>query len=676
MSHFLKKKNNSRTILSNGITAASTSMTVADASKLPSTTDFVVTIWDKSLFADPSDDPNTEIVKVTNIVGNVLTITRAQESTSAVIHSGGNAVELLITAGQFQEIETDLDTHTGDTSNPHQLTHNGLDGLNIGDYQHLTQDELFLLNLSIGSILETVDVDVTSNGSTITLSVQKSGAGDLSVFFSDGFYAWDTTPADTITLTPGSDTSPQINYIYFLQSTKTLTVSTSDFPSPEHAPIATVLCQSASSLQTDGAYKVHVWTDHIALDNDNGHLAHINSWIRSKHATWLDGVMPTLNITTNVGVPDDVIFTNSAGNILQLHKHIFPACSATPDLYIVNDSVTPYNKINNLNSLLTDSNGNSLSDKRFSLVIWGVVSEDSADCKLFVNLPSGSYSSDSAVISDANRYANFNIPSGFKGTGFLISELKLRHQSSSGGTWTSIQEVDLRGFFPSIVAGGNSLSTAEFEDNAFKILDEGDNTKIVQFQASDITTGNTRIITVPDKDITIADDTDLQDHIDNTNNPHNVVASQTPIDASGETVQDFVDEVEPLLNGSIVDNLHKHFDREIIAYKDRIDTKNAVYTVKSEFIFSGTNNIPVVSNRKIEIIASVDAGNQGDVRIFDATNANIIAEKTGISALTSTIFDMGTISNLPTTQAIFEIQLKNNGTDKTMVNSILITTNE
>jgi len=117
-----------------------------------------------------------------------------------------------------------------------------------------------------GAFLDSPAITVTSNGTVITLSAEKSGGGDCRVVFSTGVYTWDTTPADTVSLTAGSDTSPQINYIYLPESTKTLTASTTGFPSSssEYAPIATVLCQSAASLQTDGAYKVHAWTDHMA----------------------------------------------------------------------------------------------------------------------------------------------------------------------------------------------------------------------------------------------------------------------------------------------------------------------------------------------------------------------------------------------------------------------------
>ena len=394
-------------------------------------------------------------------------------------------------------IDTRLDQDVSSGSSP------TLDGTNItgiGEAAFDT-DTADVHKFFDGSSLDTASVTVASDGATITLTAEKSGTGDIRVKFSTGIEVWDCTPADTVTLTAGSDTSPQINFIYFLASTSTLTNSTSDWPAAEHMPIATVLCQSAASLQTDQAYKVHVWGDHTYQANDNGHLSHLSHWIREQPATYQDGVAQTLTITPNGGGVDNVIFTSASGTVHQLHDHTFPAFSGTPDIYVVNDSTTAYDKVTDLSSLLTDSTGASMSGRRFNLVIWGCVSDATGDCKLFCNLPSGSYNSNSAAIADSDRYANFDIPANFTGAGFLISELILRHQTASSGTWSSVQEVDLRGSLPNSSAGSGVAAAVEFADNVFRIQDDGDATKEIAFQASAITTGTTRTITMPDANV-------------------------------------------------------------------------------------------------------------------------------------------------------------------------------
>jgi hypothetical protein len=171
-------------------------------------------------------------------------------------------------------------------------------------------------------------------------------------------------------------------------------------------------------------------------------------------------------------------------------------------MYVVNDNTTPYDKITDMNVLLTDSTGSSMSGKYFSLVVWGCVSESTGDCKLFVNLPAGSYLSQSSVEQDTSKYADFSIPIDFRGTGFLISEFKLRHQVISGGTWTSIEEVDLRGTSPDIQAGSGTAGN----QNLYQTFtgDTGSSTADSTTDSMAVVGGNLLTTTVTDDQISIA----------------------------------------------------------------------------------------------------------------------------------------------------------------------------
>jgi hypothetical protein len=352
-----------------------------------------------------------------------------------------------------------------------------------------------------GAILESAAVSAASDGATITFSAEQSGGGDMTPVFSDGFYDWDTSPADTVSLTAGSDTSPTENYVYLLQSNKTLTANTTGWPSAEHAPLATVVCQSAASLQAQGAYKFHAWTDHISDSNSMGHLANINYWIRQQHATWASGVV----LTPDVAAGAFEVATTS-GVVLQLHPHAFPAIdtAASGLVYVVNDSVAAYDPVATLTGNLTDALGVSMSGKHYSLVIWGVVSEASGDCKLMANLPNGSYNNSSSAIADTANYDVFDIPSVFRGCGFLIARLTMKHNMGGGGTWTVTQNEDLRDQKPSVSAGGaGGLLVTSFADNAFRVFDDGDSSKILAFEVSGLTTATTRTLTIPDEDGTI-----------------------------------------------------------------------------------------------------------------------------------------------------------------------------
>ena len=114
-----------------------------------------------------------------------------------------------------------------------------IDGVKIGEEGYTTK-------FFQGSFQETFDALVTSNGTVVTMSLEQSGGGDLTMQFSDGLHTLDCTPVSTITLTAGSDTAPQVNYIYIPQSTKLLTKSTSDWPSTEHIKVGFFFVQSAT----------------------------------------------------------------------------------------------------------------------------------------------------------------------------------------------------------------------------------------------------------------------------------------------------------------------------------------------------------------------------------------------------------------------------------------------
>lgn len=86
----LNAKNNAETILSASINSSVTSLTVADASVLP-VVPFVITI-------------DNEIMTVTNVVGNVLTVTRGAESTVPTSHLAGVPVENRWTAGMYDDL--------------------------------------------------------------------------------------------------------------------------------------------------------------------------------------------------------------------------------------------------------------------------------------------------------------------------------------------------------------------------------------------------------------------------------------------------------------------------------------------------------------------------------------------------------------------------------------------
>jgi len=99
--------NNAVTTLAAGIDAAVTSVTVQDGSVFPALVGSNYTyVTFENLLGE------TEIVKVTAISGNTLTVVRAQDNTPARVFSSGSKCELRLTAALLNEVAAQADTDT------------------------------------------------------------------------------------------------------------------------------------------------------------------------------------------------------------------------------------------------------------------------------------------------------------------------------------------------------------------------------------------------------------------------------------------------------------------------------------------------------------------------------------------------------------------------------------
>ena len=134
------------------IASGDTTISVADASIFPDPAtdgEFNVVIWDVNNFPRPDQDGDVEIVRVTarDTGTNELTVTRAQEMTSASAHPDGSAIHLSPTAKMFSDIEgtfadfwdADAQQLTGDVNNTNTTTETleaaslSTDRVDIGD---------------------------------------------------------------------------------------------------------------------------------------------------------------------------------------------------------------------------------------------------------------------------------------------------------------------------------------------------------------------------------------------------------------------------------------------------------------------------------------------------------------------------------------------------------------
>ena len=98
------------------------------------------------------------------------------------------------------------------------------------------------------------------------------------------------------------------------------------------------------------------------------------------------------------------------------------------------------------------------------------------------------------------------------------------------------------------------------------------------------------------------------------------------------------------------------------AFEMSAQTTSTAYARVGAFPFPGTAVIPTIS--KINgILRKNGAATSMSARIYDITNAQVIAEVTGIINLDATVItSFGSVSNLPIGEAVFEIQLLRVGT--------------
>ena len=246
-----------------------------------------------------------------------------------------------------------------------------------------------------GTFLETFDALVIEDAGAVKMTLEQSGGGDLTMWFSDGYTVLDCTPIIDITLTEGVDAaSPQANYVYVLQSAKVLALSTTGWPDTEHIKVGFFLIQTDVEVAARGALINQNWNDHVAdtagTDVGQGHLTHITERTRRLGAIWLNG---TEGVATQDG--NDLWVSIAAGEVSQLHPHSFAAldsdtAGAGDDVLVVNDPDAAYTVIHSLNEITKLSDGSEIGlNKYIKIVVWAVANKSGALSPIMANVPSG-----------------------------------------------------------------------------------------------------------------------------------------------------------------------------------------------------------------------------------------------------------------------------------------------
>lgn len=358
-----------------------------------------------------------------------------------------------------------------------------------------------------GTFAELFTAAITEAAGVVTMSLEKTGGGQLTMRFSDGHIQLDTTPALTIALTAGSDTSPTTNYVYIPQSTKVLTKSTTGFPTAiEHIKVAFFLVPSATFVASNGAYIHQQWNDENVHDDGQGHMSKITERLRRSQAIWFSGLSGAGvdDYLTIVGGTVDLKIASGVG--YQLHRHDIAAfdTSASDMVLVKNWFGDAYHDVTNLFDIVADSTGTAIgNNKYFNLVVWAVLNSNGYS-PVVINLPSGSYTSQVDAENDVDGMDDFTIPREFdidSSVGLLVCRLTIQNKNT---TWLYKSTTDLRGTHPQTASGGAGGAATKFADNQFAVFDEADVTKILNLDLGTVATGTTRTLIVPDANGTIA----------------------------------------------------------------------------------------------------------------------------------------------------------------------------
>jgi hypothetical protein len=311
-----------------------------------------------------------------------------------------------------------------------------------------------------GTFVEKFDAVVTSNGTVITLSLEKTGGGDLTMNLTTGRTTLVCAPL-TKTLTPGvDDENPAKYYAYVLESAPTEITVGSAWPlNVPYVRVGIYGVQTAATVQTKGAILNQSFNDgFVNTDDSMGHLSDIT--LRSRRVGGGVYVSGAQGVATQDGDGNRLWVSVAEGLISQMHPQVFAAFDSEPPtsdtLLVANQFGANFDPISDLNTLTADSLGNALGNSKFlKVVIGGAVNKEGEYQPVWLNLPSGTESTADAAAFDPFGYADFEYPAifGDTTTPFLIAAFILQHTLNS---MLIVDTIDLRGTTPATAPGAGA----------------------------------------------------------------------------------------------------------------------------------------------------------------------------------------------------------------------------
>jgi hypothetical protein len=364
------------------------------------------------------------------------------------------------------------------------------------------------------------NVTFASDGTNVTATIDVTSGSTHDVYFDDALVEI-SVPVE-LTLDNGTTNSVQWQYVYATASG--ITNGTS-LPTGEYAIMFVVGALDAQATSDDGTFACHRYTDQISGPNgDDRSLIQRLAWRARQEPARYGNVGNVLGTSTNVngGGDDDVYMTCTAGIVIQLHPQTLDAVTnvtGSIDYHVLNDPAGVLH-ITNLNEIVQDANGNAVlngNNSWFNIVIVRHANSgttNSVDLDLGILLSKDDYAIQSSAQEDVSGFNIFGVDFELVGSTIPVAQISLNRNNANGGTWTAIVKSLLGSTVGQTGSGGGDAGAKNtFTDAEFSIVDDGDPTKELKFEASGIPNASTVILTAPGASGIIARTTDLSAYL-------------------------------------------------------------------------------------------------------------------------------------------------------------------
>ncbi len=294
-------KNNASTKVNGVHSAGSSTITVVDASLLPTLgigESFYITLWNAVLYSRTKDDPNMEVVEVTGITGNDLTLS----GVTLYDHNSNDNADNMLTEDFFNALETDivaieadiatnagnissndtdiatnasnLATHIGDTANPHVVTKTQVGLNNVTNDEQLRADQLEIATTtnddtkvpSLGLLYNekvALQAEIDSDVAAATLALQSEIDSDIATHtaIADAHHtnANDPTSDQKAALT-GSHGTPSASNKYLTEDGLGVASGIAELDSGGKVPIAQIPDSVVGAVEYQGTWDANTNT--------------------------------------------------------------------------------------------------------------------------------------------------------------------------------------------------------------------------------------------------------------------------------------------------------------------------------------------------------------------------------------------------------------------------------